>query len=268
MPMLVYTQHNALPHSSDIPRISRSVGRDLPDSSGRGATKFDRRNCPGEGRRPTRVRENALSWATDVRFTLGGWQAPRRAEPSARRPSRAVEGCLARPPPAEELETLFGRRSIRPSKSSPGPPPASAPSGSPCRPPGSRVMNLAGTCHSRQPQLLRRSRAPTTLPWFLQHIACWGYAWVHPGQVDKIIQMIPSALEDFREVSPCCAGNKRQICTTSSQDLEQAESGHVDRSASLARNSSYMYAARSRRDAGQPCRLTWKVWTAVAQGEV
>jgi hypothetical protein len=33
--------------------------------------------------------------------------------------------------------------------------------------------------------------------------------------VDKIIQMIPSAFEDFREVSRCCEGTKRQICTTS-----------------------------------------------------
>jgi hypothetical protein len=31
--------------------------------------------------------------------------------------------------------------------------------------------------------------------------------------VDKIIQMIPSAFEDFREVSRCCEGTKRQICT-------------------------------------------------------
>src|SRR5271169_5303734 len=34
--------------------------------------------------------------------------------------------------------------------------------------------------------------------------------------VDKIIQIIPSAFEDFREVSRCCEGTKRQICTTSS----------------------------------------------------
>src|SRR5271169_2200396 len=33
--------------------------------------------------------------------------------------------------------------------------------------------------------------------------------------VDKIMQMIPSAFEDFREVSRCCEGTKRQICTTS-----------------------------------------------------
>jgi hypothetical protein len=33
--------------------------------------------------------------------------------------------------------------------------------------------------------------------------------------VDKIIQMIPSAFKDFREVSCCCEGMKRQICTTS-----------------------------------------------------
>ena len=33
--------------------------------------------------------------------------------------------------------------------------------------------------------------------------------------VDKIIQMIPSAFENFREVSRCCEGTKRQICTTS-----------------------------------------------------
>src|SRR6516162_11401471 len=32
--------------------------------------------------------------------------------------------------------------------------------------------------------------------------------------VDKIIQMIPSAFEDFREVWPCCEDTKRQICTT------------------------------------------------------
>jgi ketosteroid isomerase-like protein len=33
--------------------------------------------------------------------------------------------------------------------------------------------------------------------------------------VDKILQMIPSAFEDFRDVSRCCEGTKRQICTTS-----------------------------------------------------
>ena len=32
--------------------------------------------------------------------------------------------------------------------------------------------------------------------------------------VDKIIQMIPTAFEDFREVWPCCEDTKRQICTT------------------------------------------------------
>jgi len=32
--------------------------------------------------------------------------------------------------------------------------------------------------------------------------------------VNKIIQMIPSAFEDFREVWPCCEDTKRQICTT------------------------------------------------------
>src|SRR6516225_12319558 len=32
--------------------------------------------------------------------------------------------------------------------------------------------------------------------------------------VNKIIQMIPSAFEDFREVWPRCEDTKRQICTT------------------------------------------------------
>jgi hypothetical protein len=32
--------------------------------------------------------------------------------------------------------------------------------------------------------------------------------------MDKSIQMIPSAFEDFCEVSGCCEGTKRQICTT------------------------------------------------------
>jgi hypothetical protein len=43
------------------------------------------------------------------------------------------------------------------------------------------------------------------------------HAWRSCGTnalVDKIIQMIPSAFEDFREVSHCFEGTKRQICTT------------------------------------------------------
>jgi|SRR6516162_11940128 len=54
--------------------------------------------------------------------------------------------------------------------------------------------------------------------------------------VDKIIQMIPSAFEDFREVWPCCEDTKRQICTTSShhallvggEDTIPADAKHFD----------------------------------------
>jgi hypothetical protein len=48
------------------------------------------------------------------------------------------------------------------------------------------------------------------------HRVVWNKFYIEADNlVDKIVQMIPSALWDFREVSACCEGNKRQICTTS-----------------------------------------------------
>jgi hypothetical protein len=61
-------------------------------------------------------------------------------------------------------------------------------------------------------QLMRSMKVPPSLK-----LGIWGAvigAAIISVLVDKIIQMIPSALWDFCEVSPCYEGNKRQICYT------------------------------------------------------
>jgi hypothetical protein len=67
---------------------------------------------------------------------------------------------------------------------------------------------------------------------------------VRQDLVDKIIQMMPSVFEDFRKVSRCCEGTKRQICTTS----EVARS-----SMSIGRCRSKILVTPSTCSSGCPC---------------
>jgi hypothetical protein len=124
MPMPVSSRHDALPHSSDIPRIPAPLGVIFRSHQGEAQRNSIVAIAHREGRRFTHTRACAHFPRRPAPASCSG-MAGRLGKPS--QASRPVEGCLARPPAAESPKPSTVAGSIGPSKSSPGPPPTWAP---------------------------------------------------------------------------------------------------------------------------------------------
>ena len=114
MPTLVYTQHEALPHSSDIPRIPAPLSVIFRSHQGEAQRNSIVATAHREGRRLTCARESALSSAPGARFMLGGWQAASesRASPSPEPARRRLPGASL-PPKARNPLRLLARSGLR-----------------------------------------------------------------------------------------------------------------------------------------------------------